>query len=313
MNKHESAKLDRLTQWYTNHRLSLLSSLQDLFKKPFANLMTLMVIGIAVALPAGLYILLQNLQSISQHWDNGGSISLYLKKGTPDFKISAMLTDLKKNTAVKKVKYISPEQGLRDFEQATQFGNIFSELKQNPLPGVIVITPTKDKRSPADLNNLINQFQRTHLIDVAQVDFAWIQRLYYIITIGKRITYSLALLFGLGVLLIIGNTIRLTIEHHYEEMAILKLVGATDTFIRRPILYRGLLYGVFGGTLAWLLISISLSWLKPPAQALANSYHQNFFLQGLTFSSGLLILACSATLGVIGAWLAAHRQLRTLS
>lgn len=313
MNNRDATTLSRFAQWHTHHLQSFLTSLGDLFKKPLASLMTLMVIGIAVALPAGLYVLLQNLQDISQHWDNTASISLYLKKDAPNTNVRSFLHEVQNNPSVKKADYISPTQGLRDFQRVTQYGDVLAKLNENPLPGVIVITPIDKKQTPAGLKNLVHLFKNSPLVNIAQMDLAWVQRLYYIITIGKRITYSLAFLFGLGVLLIIGNTIRLTIEHHYDEMMVLKLVGATDTFIRRPILYRGFLYGLFGGVLAWLLVGIMLSWLRPPAQALASSYSESLILHGLPLYSGLVILAFSAALGITGAWLAARHQLRTLS
>lgn len=313
MSRRNPAQLDRLTQWYTDHLHALLSGVHELLRKPLASFMTLMVIGVAVALPFGLYVLLQNLQGISQHWDNQASISLYLKKGTPDFQITGLLDRLRKNPDIKSAKYISPRQGLHDFQTITQFGDILTELKQNPLPGVIVVVPTESYQSPDNLKTLLNQFQKSSLVNAGQMDFAWVKRLYFIIIIGKRVIYSLTLLFGLGVLLVIGNTIRLTIEHHHEEMMILKLIGATDAFIRRPLLYRGLLYGLFGGLLAWVLVIITLSWLQPPAQALASSYNQNLLLQGLPILSGLVVIAFSAVLGIIGAWFAVYRQLRTLT
>jgi len=299
-----------IAQWYTHHLRALLSSLDDLFRKPWATLMTLTVIGIAMALPSGLYVLLKNLQGINQHWNNKPSISLYLKKGTPDYQISALLSELKKSPNIDNASYISPAQGLQEFKKVTQFGKVLAELKQNPLPGVIVVTPTGRLQSPADLQQMLINLRHHSEVDVGQLDLAWVKRLYSIIAIGNRITYSLALLFGMGVLLIIGNTIRLTTQRHQEEMAILKLVGATDAFIRRPLLYHGLIYGVLGGMIAWLLVGITLWWLKAPAQSLAQSYNHNFLLQGLPFHTGISILGCSALLGLIGAWFAVHRQLK---
>jgi cell division transport system permease protein len=301
-----------LTQWYTHHLQALMIGLGDLLRKPFASLMTLMVIGVAMALPSGLYILLNNLQSINQHWNNKPSLSLYLVKGAPDYQITAMLTDLKRNKNIASVKYVSPKEGLETFKQVTQFKDVLADLNQNPLPGVIVVTPIRSQQSPARLQKLLSHLQQYPQVKIGQLDMAWVKRLYYIITIGERITYSLALLFGIGVLLIIGNTIRLTIQRHHEEMRILKLVGATDAFIRRPMLYRGLLYGFFGGIVAWILVALMLWWLKSPAQSLAQSYNHNLVLSGLTFFSGFAILFGTALLGLLGAWLAGHRQLRAL-
>ncbi len=301
-----------VAQWGTNHLRALLSSLSDLFRKPFATLMTLMVIGVSMALPSGLYILLKNLQGVNQYWNYRPSISLYLKKGTPDDQISAMLSELKENPNINHVKYISPQAGLREFKKVTQFADVLADLNQNPLPGVIIVTPIKSQETPSNLQQMLTKLRHSAAVDIGQLDMAWVKRLYFIITIGDRIAYTLALLFGIGVLLIVGNTIRLTTQRYQEEMTILKLMGATNAFIRRPLLYRGLLYGFFGGIIAWLLIGITLWWLKAPAESLAQSYNHRLFLQGLPVYTGLTILASSALLGLIGAWIAARRQLRVI-
>jgi len=308
----EHAQYSAVAQWYISHWRSLRVSMSDLFRKPLATLMTLMVIGVAMALPSGLYILLKNLQDINQHWNNNPSISLYLKKGTPDYQISAMLSRLRKNPGIAQVNYVSPAKGLQEFKKVTQFGNILADLNQNPLPGVIVITPTSVEQSPAKLQRMLARLQNNTEVDVGQLDLAWVKRLYYIVMIGNRIIYSLALLFGIGVLLIIGNTIRLTTQRYQDEMRILNLVGATRAFIRRPLLYRGLLYGFFGGLIAWLLVGITLWWLKTPAQSLAQSYNHNLLLHGLPLFTGLSILGISSLLGLIGAWITTHHQLKTI-
>lgn len=305
----KSSQHTSVAQWYINHFHALLGSLKDLFRKPFATLMTLTVIGVAMALPSGLYILLKNLQDVNQQWNSKPSISLYLKKGAPDYQLSTMLSALKKNPNIAKTHYISPEEGLREFRKVTQFGDALGDIKQNPLPGVIVVTPIKSQQSPTALQHLLLKLRLYPAVDIGQLDLAWVKRLYFIIQIGDRITYTLALLFSLGVLLIIGNTIRLTTQRHHEEMKILKLVGATDAFVRRPLLYRGFFYGFLGGVIACVLVDMALWWLETPAQSLAQSYKHDLLLQGLSFFTGFSIIASSALLGVIGAWMAVHRQL----
>lgn len=303
----------RLGQWRLHHKQSLKEACQELLKKPLASLMTLVVIAIAVALPSGLFVGLQNLQAITKNWNHQASISLYLKKGAPEFEVNTLMSEMKKNTAVETVRYISPDEGLADFQRITQVGNALEQLKQNPLPGVIVVTPTKHFESPEKLKLLLSQYQSSSAVQSAQMDLAWVHRLYYIVSLGKRVTYTLASLFCLGVLLIIGNTIRLTIEHHYEEMTILKLIGATDAFIRRPILYQGLLYGLLGGLLAWAVVGAGMLWLEFPAQELASSYSKTMILNGLSFFSGITMVIVSMCLGLLGAAFAAHRKLKALS
>ena len=155
--KSEHVQYTSFERWYTNHVRALVISFGDLFRKPFATLMTLMVIGVAMALPSGLYVLLKNLQGINQHWNSRPSISLYLKKGVPDFQITDMLSNLKKNPNIDSAKYISPTEGLEEFKKITQFGDVLADLNENPLPGVIVVTPTRSLQSPSDLQQLLTQ------------------------------------------------------------------------------------------------------------------------------------------------------------
>ena len=165
--------------------------------------------------------------------------------------------------------------------------------------------------NPQALQHLLMQLKQRPQVDLGQLDQMWVKRLYYLIAFGQRVTYALALLFSIGVLLIIGNTIRLTTQSHKQEIMILKLIGATHAFIRRPFLYRGLLYGFFASILAWILVSLFLWWLEIPAQALANSYDNAITFQGLSPQTALIMIIIACCLGTCGAWLAARRHFRS--
>ena len=302
--------LPPLTHWLLCHLRAFIFGVGELARTPLATFMTLIVIGIAMALPAGLYVMLCSFQNISAHWQGHPSISLYLQQDISSNQQSILIQRLKSNPDIAQVTYISPEQGLAEFAKLTQFGSALAELKQNPLPAVLVITPPTRAQTPNALQALLSHLKTLPEVNLAQLDMAWMKRLYYMITLGERITYTLALLFGVGVILIIGNTIRLTTQHHRQEIVILKLVGATPAFIRRPLLYRGLLYGLLGGAIAWILVSLTLWWLEAPAQALANTYDNTLLLKGLTPSMGLNIVVLCAVLGLTGAWLTVSRIFR---
>ena len=161
-----------------------------------------------------------------------------------------MQANLSKNKNIASVVYISPEEGLKQFAQTDALREAIATLDKNPLPGVMVITPI-DNQTPDQLNTLFTNLKEIPLVDIGQLDLTWLRRLYDIIIIGKRLAYLLSIIFGLGVTLIIGNTIRLIMQSKRDEINVMKLVGATKSFIRRPLLYRGTLYGILGGIISW--------------------------------------------------------------
>ena len=297
--------------WLLSHLRAILFSFGELVRNPLASLMTLAVIGVAMALPAGLYMMLQNFQGFSANWNSTPTISLYMQKNVSNVQLRQVEEQLNKIPDIGRVRYVSPQQGLKEFEQTTQLGNSLSELKANPLPSVFVVYPEANYQTPADLEKLLTSLKRLPGVDVGQLDMAWIKRLYYILEIGKRVIYTMALLFGIGVILIVGNTIRLAMQNHRNEITVLRLVGAKPAFIRRPLLYRGLFYGLFGGAIAWALVGLMQWWLEGPALALATTYDNSLEIHGLNITTALLIMTLCAALGWLGSYFAVNKHLRT--
>lgn len=304
-----SKRYHPVTLWLINHLRALTYGLGELIHAPFASLMTVAVIGVAMALPMGFYLLLQNMQILSQSWHGNPTITLYLKQNVAESNVQSLIAQLNHRHDIKNVKYISAAEGLAEFKRESPFGDILNALSENPLPDVLVLTPSDKASSPQILPTLLNSLKILPQVDIATLDMAWVKRLFYILTLGKRITYTLAVLFGIGVILIISNTIRLTMQAHRQEVSIFKLVGATTAFIRRPLLYRGFLYGFFGGIMAWLLVDLMAWWLASPAELLAASYGNHLLTSGVTFSIGLKIILLSAFLGWLGAFAVAQRHL----
>jgi len=145
-----------------------------------------------------------------------------------------------------------------------------------------------------------------------QLDLIWVKRLFQFMELGQRLVWALAALLGLAVLLIIGNTIRLAIENRRDEIRVVKLVGGTDAFVRRPFLYTGIWFGLGGGIIAWILLNIGLFWLSGPVEQLINLYGSEFSLKGLSFSDSLLLILDGVILGWLGAWLAVARHLSSI-
>lgn len=292
-----------------HHWHAFLTGGSQLIKAPLTTIITLIVIGIAIALPTGMLIMLQNIQHISQGWQKSVAISLYLKKDIPNQQIQITLQQLQRRSDIQSAKYISPEQGLATFSKQSEFGDVLSTLENNPLPGVIVIHPKTTAQTPQKIHALLSALQQLNIVDQSKFDMAWVKRLYAIMQLGQHVLYALAFLIGLGVIFIIGNTIYLATQHYRKEMEIYKLTGATDSFVRRPFLYSGFWYGLTGSGFAWLLINSMLWWLKQPVDHLAALYSSHFLLYGLSANQSIVLLFVGVALGLIGSWFAVNRQL----
>lgn len=306
----KSGPHNRASTYCASHIQAAVSSWGQLLRTPIATLMTFIVIAIALALPSALFVLLENAKQVSQGWDDSSQISLYLKMSTAPNQIQPLLNQLQKNPSIAAVKYISPAQGLVEFQQQTDFQNALAALAQNPLPAVVLVKPAATLASPAAIKELLQQLKSIPQVDMAKLDLRWIKRLYAIIALSKRLAYVLGGLLGLGVLFIIGNAIHLNLQRYRREIEVFKLIGATDSFIRRPFLYTGMLYGLIGSLIAWLLVSSLLWSMEAPAQQIAALYGSHFQLENLTFSAGLILILGGIFLGLAGAWLAVGKHLR---
>ncbi|RKZ40905.1 MAG: cell division protein FtsX [Gammaproteobacteria bacterium] len=297
--------------WLLHHLYVLFSSLGRIARTPLPSLMTAAVIGIALALPTGLYLLLENVQQISNDWESVAQMSLFIKPEiNDDAKINAFAKKLEQHPDIHGIRIITPAQALEEYRQLSGFGDALKALEENPLPAVIVIQPAS---SEVEANQrLLKNLEQLPEVDIVQFDMLWLKRLFTIITIIRRGVLILAGLLSLAVLLVIGNTIRLAIYNRRDEIEIYKLVGATDTFIRRPFLYIGFWYGLFGGLIAWVLVNISLWLLKKPVKQLAILYESQFELVTLDALSSFILLFCGALLGLAGAWLAVGQHLKNI-
>ena len=268
----------RINAYFTHHLWVLVSSLGQLWRTPFSTFMTAAVIGIALALPAGLHVLLGNVQQLSSGWEGTAQVSLFLKQGVAENRIQALADKLRGWDGVAEVRYISREQALKEFRELSGFGEALDSLDENPLPAVLLVRPTAEQAQPARMELLLGRLRELDAVDLAQLDMEWIRRLNGIIEVGKRGVMLLGTLLGLAILLVVGNTIRLTIFNRRQEIVVTKLIGATNAFIRRPFLYTGLWYGIMGAIIAWLLVSLFLGLLSGPINQLSSLYTSSFNL-----------------------------------
>jgi cell division transport system permease protein len=309
--KPESEFRQHLRAWLESHRASLVDSLRRLVRQPFGSFFTCLVMAVALSLPMGLSMLLGNLERLGGSWQKAAQISVFLKMDVSDGQGEKLRDEVAAMPGVAQAEWISREQALLEFQQGSGLGEALKELPDNPLPGVILVTPHEvDKNT---LETLRNQLSEMPKVEQAQLDMVWVERLTAILRLGDRFVFGLSLLLIAALLLVIGNTIRLHIENRRNEIEVIKLVGGTDSYVRRPFLYMGALYGAGAGLLAWGLLAYGLDWLNAAVMRLAGLYGSDFALLGVPPEDGLSLLLAALLLGYIGAWLAVARHLSELS
>jgi cell division transport system permease protein len=302
----------RLNIWAMRHLQALLSSLGRLSRAPLSTLMTVAVLSIALAFPTGLKLLLDNAQRLSGSLDNSANISIFMKQDVSGSKLEGMAQRLRLKDSIASLQLITPDQALEEFRRNSGFAEALETLDSNPLPAVMVITPSAAHATPEGAEALLQELKLLPEVDIAQLDLQWVRRFQALTDIAARGVLLLSSLLALAVLLIIGNTIRLEIQNQRDEIEITKLIGGTNSFIRRPFLYSGFWYGLFGGILAWLLVSLNLWLLEQPVKRLAGLYHSNFQLSSIDLSTLSTLILTSSLLGLAGSWIAVTRHLHAI-
>jgi cell division transport system permease protein len=290
-------------RWLLENARTLVATLGRLSREPVSTFLTAAVIGITLALPAGLHVLVQNVSAISYSWEGALQASLFLEDEVSPERGRALVRELEKRQDVAKASYISREQSLVEFRELSGFGEALDLLADiNPLPAVVVVTPQRDLPQER-MQSLMGALAALPEVEVAKLDQKWLERLYAILAIVERAVLIIAAVLALAVVVSVGNTIRLEIEARRDEIVVMKLIGAPNSFIRRPFLYTGLWYGLAGGALACVLVQGAMFALAGPARRLAGLYESSYTLVGLDAREVGIILAAGIALGVFGsAW-----------
>ncbi|MDX2428987.1 MAG: permease-like cell division protein FtsX [Xanthomonadales bacterium] len=300
--------------WIRRHSYSFFSSLGVLFKHKAGTFMTVMVLGIAMFLPLGLYITLSNLEGMNLRQDEWSAVTVFFKAGATEADVRRVAEELEKRLSPEAVVIISPAEGMADFRDASGFGESLDMLEENPLPWVMQVSPQRGSTEQVEerVAELTSFFQSLDSIEVTQFDYKWLQRLGRMMELGQATVTVLILLFGLAVVVVVANTIRLDVASHAEEIEILALVGAGNAFVRQPFLYLGLWYGLMGGLLAVILLGLTVLYLGRPLGLLLETYGSVFSLQGLGGQNTLWVLLGGGFLGWLGAWISVQRYLQRL-
>lgn len=300
-----------LSIWFMRHVSTSIGSLGRLFRQPFASLMIVLVIAVTLAIPAALNLVVKNAQAVSSGWDNALDFSIYLQRDLNESEAAGLARLIQQRADVESVQLITASEALADFKQQSGFGDALDQLSENPLPHTLVVRPSPANTSQSmillqeELGNLPES-------DLVQVDTEWVQRFHAILDILRQAIVIGATLLGVAIVVIIGNTIRLDIQNRREEIEVTKLIGASNAFVRRPFLWSGFWYGLFGGGLALGLVQYGLYLLEQPAARLAGLYQSGVSVLSLTLNESLAILGVGVLLGLVGSWFAAARHMRRI-
>jgi len=291
---------------------TLKSSFIRLRRTPLASITTVLVIAIALTIPASFHVFIKNARQASSTLEATNQISLFLKPELSNDTGGKVAETLKKHPQIAVAELITKEAGLQELKTYSGFGDALRTLDFNPLPAVVGIKPRDSLTRPDDVEKLLAELRALPETDFVQLDTQWMRKLHSILTIAQRSVAVFSVLLSLGVLFIVGNTIRLELQNRRDEIVVAKLIGATDRFIRRPFLYAGFWYGFLGGVLAWLLVSSFLLFLRGPSRQLAELYGSPYTLSFLSLAETELLIGVSVSLGIIGAWAVVSYHLREL-
>lgn len=296
--------------WYHQQKNAIHFSLKRLWFNPVSTWITLAAIAIALSLPTSLYVLLNNMKTLTDDKREVPTITVFMKPGISEQQTRDHAELLEERPEITRVQVVTREQALDEFRQISGFAETLETLPENPLPHVMILTPKLTfLDSDEDITAFSDKLHSYPGVDNVQVDIEWIQRLRAILNIADRIVLVVSILLGMTVLLVIGNTIRLDIENRKEEIVVTRLIGATNAYIRRPFIFGGFWLGLFGGVISLVIVHFALLLLVTPVRELAQQYGSNFTLTGIDIVTTLQILVLSALLGIIGAWLAVSRYL----
>lgn len=297
-----------VSHWFDAHWRCFQSSLRYVARRRLASVLTIIVIGITLALPTGLFVAAKNLSQMTTSWQSSITVSVYL---ADDVNGPTLARQLEQQDMIASTQFISADKGLKSLKQNSQLGPALDALGHNPLPAVIRVHP-EPRLATERVQALADKLQQRADVERAQLDAAWVRRLNAIIDLASRAATVIAVLLGLAVVFIIGNTIGLEIENRRHQIEVMKLLGATDAFIRRPFIYEGVVYGLFGGIVGLIMLAISALALRAPLADLVAAYQGGFTIAGLSASGMLVVLGLGVALGWLGSGVSATRHLAAI-
>ncbi|EKE73035.1 permease-like cell division protein FtsX [Gallaecimonas xiamenensis] len=302
----------RLLMYFVRHVQQAVGSLGELYKAPLASLLTIAVLGFSLTLPTTFYVLLKNVEAVSGQFDKASEITLLLKDRITEDDAAKAATRIGLYPEVAEARLITRDEALTEFRQKSGFGEALDYLDDNPLPNTLIVVPTDRHAGPKAAEALLDKLSKEREVAQGRLDLDWLKRLDALVGMVRDGVALVAALLLVTMVLVVGNTIRLMIEHRRDTINVMKMVGATDAFVRRPFLYTGLWYGLAAGLLAAALVTLGLWWLERSVARVVDLYQTQFRLDGLDGQEWLALLGLSVALGLGGAYLAVWRHLKAM-
>jgi len=303
--------LRKLKHYFVLHAQNCVGALGNMVRQPIGSTLTIAVIGIAIAMPSALNIIVKNGRALAGGLEDIRDFSVYTKPGVTREQAENLRKHIGEDTNVSSTQLITARQALDTFRKDAEFGDLVAALNVNPLPHTIIVRPLADAQA-ATLRALQSMLLQDPLVELVKLDTAWVNRLNAILAVTRRAVWIAAIMLIGAVIVIIGNTIRLDIQNRRAEIEVSKLLGASDGFVRRPFLYTGFWYGVLGGVFAILLLTIGLWILSGPVERLVRVYGGGFEPFGIDGGTLLAIFTISLSAGLSGAWSAVARHLAAI-
>lgn len=305
-----ATRRNQFSAWLNHHHQLLRETAYDLRQDLTASVLTTLVLAIALIFPALLYLAQKNLQQITAVWQDGAQVTLYLQPTTNTEAGQALRDNLAKRPEVRAARFYSQSDATEELGSWLGISQVLASLEHNPLPASIVITPIAQTRTEMELLELV--FRELPEVADIQLDIEWVQRLEQINQLLNRLLWVLILVLSLMVLLVVGNTMRMAASARRSEIQVIKLVGATQAYIRRPFLYLGFSYGLMGSVLASLGLILTFSLLRGPANTLVGSYGGGGQLLFFSFFEWGVLINLGILLSMLSTWLTVMQALRRI-
>lgn len=283
------------------------SALRRMFASPLGGILNILVIGIALSLPAGMYTLLKNVQTLAGQLPGKPEISLFLVADSNDKAIEKIRTQIAQHSNIAGSRFVSRDAALQKMQADSALGDVIEGLEHNPLPDAFIITPRVD--TAAALKSLRDELAEWDGVALAQMDSDWAYKLEALLGFGRMLALILGALLSVALIAVTFNTIRLQILTQREEIEVARLIGATNAFIRQPFLFLGAIQGLLGGIITLMILAIGIRLANVPLAEVARLYGSDFRLQILGWGDSLSLLLFSVYLGWLGAWLSVSRHL----
>ena len=308
-NSPGGARRFRHESFLAQHLQACSESIRQLSTNRSATSMGIAVMAIAIALPALMYAFVQNQRLLFEDWGGEPTLTVFLQHAIDETAAELLLIELLADPRTASIRLIHRDAAFAEFAAASGLAD-YGAHASNPLPHVFILTPDADAWAFDQGAALIDALKANASIDAVLVDLAWVERLDAIGSLAERGVLLLAVVLACGALLIVGNTTRALVHEHRNEIEVLKLVGATDAFVRRPFLYSGSAQGLLAGVAAMALVQVILIALDDPITGVAQAYLSDFRMHGFNTTQVMQLTGLSAVLGWCGAWIGTRLSLR---